>query len=90
MARLRAKEKALFYPTPPNVVHLIASNIIPNQTSGSLLDPSCGIGDALVTLGGHLNLATYGNELHPQRFAEAADKIGYALNGAREFLQIEG
>lgn len=89
MARLGAKEKVLWYPTPIEIAHLITSNIIPGQR-GSICDPCCGDGAALVTLGSHLNLATYGCELHTGRFLQAQTKIGYCLNGAREFLAVEG
>ena len=89
MARLRAKESMLYFPTPPRVVFLISSNLIPSS-GGTIFDPCCGTGEALVTLGSHLNLTTYGNELDPKRFTEAEAQVGHCLNGAREFLQIEG
>lgn len=88
MARLAAKEKALYYPTPPNVVELIASNIVP--APGLILDPCCGTGEAVQLLGDRLGLVTYGNELHAGRFAEANERLTHCLNGAREFLQVEG
>lgn len=89
MARLAAKEKILFYPTPLEIVELIASNIVPGN-EGAILDPCCGTGEPLALLGARLGLTTYGNELHPGRFAKAAKRLAYCLNGAREFLDIEG
>ena len=88
MSRLEAKEKALFYPSPPNVIELIASNITPGP--GTILDPCCGTGDPLAQLGQRLGLATYGNELHQGRFSQATDQLDFCLSGGREFLAIEG
>ncbi|MEW5957715.1 MAG: DUF6094 domain-containing protein [Chloroflexota bacterium] len=96
MARLAAKKKALFYPTPLEIVELIAGNITPavrdspDEGMGSILDPCCGTGEPLAVLGNHLNLLTYGNELHPARFAQAKTRLDHCLNGAREFLVVEG
>ncbi len=89
MARLKAKEKILFYPTPLEIVETIASNVIPSG-GGTILDPCAGTGEPLALLGSQLGLTTYGNELHPERFAQARTRLDYCLNGAREFLQVEG
>lgn len=91
MARLAAKAKVLFYPTPLAIVETIADNIIsplrgPDERAGAILDPCCGTGEPLALLGNHLGLITYGNELHPQRFVQAKARLDYCLNGAREFL----
>ncbi len=95
MARLAAKAKVLFYPTPLEIVETIAQNIItplqgPDERAGSLLDPCCGTGEPLALLGNHLGLMTYGNELHPDRFQQAKARLDYCLNGAREFLEVAG
>lgn len=95
MARLRAKEKLLFYPTPLEIVETMATNIIsavagPDARVGTICDPCCGSGEPLALLGHHLGLVTYGNELHPQRFAQAKPRLDYCLNGAREFLDVAG
>ena len=96
MARLAAKAQALFYPTPIEVMELIAGNIIstvensPDERVGSILDPCCGTGEPLALLSSHLNLIAYGNELHPERYAQAKPRLDYCVNGAREFLQVEG
>ncbi|MCB0174234.1 MAG: hypothetical protein KDJ97_27220 [Anaerolineae bacterium] len=89
MARLAAKEKTLFYPTPLDIVATIATNINPGPAE-AILDPCCGDGQPLALLGERLGLRTYGNELHPQRFAEASTRLDYCLNGAREFLVTQG
>src|SRR5687768_7469592 len=89
MARLAAKEKILFYPTPLEIVHCIASNI-KSTSGGTILDPCCGTGEPLAVLGQLLGLTTYGNELHPKRFNQARLQLDYCLNGAREFLQVGG
>jgi len=89
MARLAAKAKALFYPTPLTVVELIGSNIT-SDGNGTILDPCCGTGEPNALLGQRLGLITYGNELHPKRFAQAKPRLDHCLNGAREFLDIEG
>jgi hypothetical protein len=90
MARLAAKEKVLFYPTPLEVIDLISSNIVAGQEGGTILDPCCGSGEPLARLGERLGLTTYGNELHPERFATAQPQLDRCLNGAREFLQVDG
>ncbi len=95
MARLAAKAKVLFYPTPLEIVETIAENIItpirgPDERVGALLDPCCGTGEPLAWLGNHLGLVMYGNELHPDRFTQAKPRLDYCLNGAREFLEVEG
>ena len=50
MARLAAKEKALFYPTPLAIIELIISNILSNG-NGPILDPCCGTGEPVALLG---------------------------------------
>jgi type I restriction-modification system DNA methylase subunit len=89
MARLAAKEKALFYPTPLEIVATIASNIV-SSDGGTICDPCCGTGEPLALLGDKLGLITYGNELHPERFAQAKTRLDHCQNGAREFLEVEG
>ena len=95
MARLKAKEKLLFYPTPLHIVDMIALNIVPgvsgpDERIGAMVDPCCGTGEPLAHLGNHLGLLTYGNELHPERAAQARAKLDYCVTGAREFLAVEG
>ena len=95
MARLAAKAKALFYPTPLEIVETIASNIVsevdgPDERVGTICDPCCGTGEPLALLGHYLGLITYGNELHPERYVQARPRLTHCLNGAREFLEIEG
>ncbi|MCB0176455.1 MAG: hypothetical protein KDJ97_38510, partial [Anaerolineae bacterium] len=87
MARLRAKEKILFYPTPLSVVEVIATNVA--TAGGRLFDPCCGDGRPAHLLGQRLGLTTYGVELHPDRAAQAAQRLDHCLTGAREFLVTE-
>ena len=47
MARLAAKSKVLFYPTPAKIMALIASNLTkpdPSDPTGAILDPCAGTG----------------------------------------------
>ena len=95
MARLAAKERVLFYPTPLKIVETIATNIIsdvsgPDERVGCILDPCAGTGEPLALLGDHLGMVSYGCELHPDRFNQAKTRLHYCLNGARECLQVEG
>ncbi|MCP4996134.1 MAG: hypothetical protein GY934_20495, partial [Gammaproteobacteria bacterium] len=95
MARLAAKEKVLFYPTPQEVMELIASNILtpasgPDDRVGTILDPCAGEGVPVAMLGHHLGLISYGCELHPERFAQAKLRLDHCLSGAREYLDIAG
>jgi hypothetical protein len=95
MARLAAREKLLFYPTPLDIVETIAGNIIPgvagpDERVGAILDPCAGTGEPLALLGNHLGLVTYGNELHPERYAQARHRLDHCLNGPREFLDVVG
>ena len=95
MARLAAKERVLFYPTPLNIVEMINSNIVcpvtsPDERVGTICDPCAGTGEPLALLGNHLGLVTYGNELHPERYTVARSRLDHCLNGAREFLSIKG
>lgn len=90
MSRLAAQQKLLFYPTPANVVNLIASNVKPSEVGGAILDPCCGDGEPVLALAVKLNLIAHGNELHPGRFREASGKLRSCTNGAREFLRTDG
>jgi len=92
---MTAKEKILFFPTPLDIVETIAGNIVcpvtgPDERVGTICDPCCGTGEPLTLLGNHLGLFTYGNELHPERYGVARSRLDQCLNGAREFLNIEG
>lgn len=89
MARLAAKEKVLFYPTPLEIMASVASNLT-SVGPGRMIDPCCGTGEPLALLGERLGWPTYGNELHPERYAVARTRLDHCLNGAREFLDVEG
>ncbi len=89
MARLAAKEKVLFYPTPMEIMDLIAANLKPGAP-GTILDPCAGTGAQVAYLGHLLSLERYGCELHPERFEEASTRLNVCLNGAREYLDVEG
>ena len=74
MARLEAQSKLLYYPTPPDVVALIASHFS-LQGEARIADPCCGDGAALKQfarlLGG--NVETWGVELSYERAERAAE-----------------
>ncbi len=95
MARLAAKSKVLFYATPLEMMELIASNIVspatePDERIGTILDPCVGDGLPVAMLANHLGLLSYGCELHPERFSQAQARLDHCLNGAREYLDVEG
>lgn len=90
MARLGAKEKALFYPTPLNVMDLIVSNLSYLGGRATILDPCAGTGEPLAYLAEHLSLISYGNELDPGRYEQVKSRVLHCLSGPRELLTIEG
>ena len=76
MARLEAKAKAGFFPTPDEVLPLICSHIRPLKEGNRILDPCCGDGRALHFLASHLKGIPYGIELDLERGKAAAERIG--------------
>ena len=86
--RLAAQAKGGFYPTPDRVVDMIADLIgtpsgyyYHNQETLRVLDPCCGVGDAVDRLAKRLHGAsaipveTYGVELHSDRAENAARRL---------------
>lgn len=90
MARLAAKEKLLFYPTPESVIDLIISNIEPSAGRGTIIDPCAGDGKPVSILADRLNLDSYGIEIHPERARQAGGLLTHCLNGPREFVETNG
>jgi len=95
MARLAAQAQAEYYPTPLEVVDLIAPYIQMGSSKERftrLFDPCCGEGLALARLAAQLRerfavpLQTWGNELHPERAAAAAARLDLALCAPFETL----
>ena len=89
--RLAAQAKGGYYPTPLQVVDLLAELIDSPPAYGRqgqtlrLLDPCCGGGDALAQLADNLRRAntlpveTYGVELHRDRAEAARELLDRAL-----------
>ena len=90
--RLAALAKGGFYPTPPNVVDLIAGLVhVPSSYYGyretvRMLDPCCGAGEAVSRLadriGGHgaVPTETFGVELHAERAEQARERLDRTLS----------
>ena len=89
MARLAAKEKGLFYPTPMEEIELILARL-KAERGGRALDPCCGDGKPLQRLGDALGLTTFGIELNERRAEEASARLDLVLSGPRELAAIEG
>ena len=89
--RLAAQARGGFYPTPPNVVDLVAGLVhVPSSYYGCretvrILDPCCGAGEALARLAGRLGgpgavpVETFGVELHAERAEQARERLDRAL-----------
>lgn len=80
MARLEAQSKLLYYPTPNEVVDLIATWFRAKQKV-RLADPCCGTGEALRRLADALEneVETWGVELSNSRAAQAALVLDHVL-----------
>lgn len=89
MARLEAISKALFYPTPIEIVKLIASYVKVSGV-GVILDPCAGDGGPIELLADQLKVTSFANELDPGRYEEVAGKVNHAVCGPRELLEVEG
>ncbi len=76
MARLEARKKMGFYPTPEETLSMIRRKL--HLTRGAtLLDPCCGDGNALLnTTSGHSEVSTYGVELDTERAGIATGVCG--------------
>jgi len=88
--RAEGKKKAGFYPTPVEVVELIAGFIERSIfTEGiRLLDPCCGEGEALKELASRLGLKeTYGVELDSKRAREAEKILKQVIAGSFEAMR---
>ena len=76
--RLTGQEKMGYYPTPTTLLDAIASHLIgpENGASARLLDPCCGMGEALAHIAAKLNASeTWGSELSPERSHQAAQVL---------------
>lgn len=80
MARLEAQSKLLYYPTPHDIVDLIATWFRAAQPV-RLADPCCGTGEALRRFANALNIKTetWGVELSNSRAAQAAQVLDHVL-----------
>ncbi len=86
MTRLAAQEKAEYYPTPLDIVDLVAESLVPPPDGMvRLLDPCAGEGIALERLAAHLRrrtvarVETWGVELHPGRAEAARERLDAVL-----------
>ena len=83
MPRLESLSKGGYYPTPPRVTAALARRLAAPAGGGKLavraLDPCCGTGAALATLGAALGAETYGIELHAGRAEEARATLDHVL-----------
>ena len=88
--RTAGKQKAGFYPTPNEVVELIADHIERPFVVGNFrfLDPCCGTGEALQILSNRLSVReTYGVELDEERAKQAGLVLKQVLSGSFESLR---
>ncbi len=79
MARLEAKAKAGFYPTPDTVVEHIAQALVFEERARAL-DPCCGEGKALHQIVQD-NAETYGIELDVERYRKSLKRLQHVLLG---------
>lgn len=83
MSRLESLSKGGYYPTPPRVTAALARHLAAPGNGGKLavraLDPCCGTGAALATLGAALGAETYAIELHNGRSEEARATLDHVL-----------
>jgi hypothetical protein len=80
MARLEARSKLLYYPTPNSIVDLIAAWFKADHPV-RLADPCCGTGEALRRFSDALGVKaeTWGVELSNSRAAQAAQVLDHVL-----------
>jgi len=88
MARLAAKEKMGFYPTPPHTLKVIVRKFLrgssfDDDSMHHFLDPCCGEGEALQEACGWLYPAkSWGIELDVERAASASDVLDEVVQGS--------
>ena len=87
--RLAAQKKMGYYPTPPEIAHIIPSFLKPDEKGKvyRLLDPCCGKGTALNIISQKLSekyrfkkFKTYGVELDLQRYTEAQATLNHTIH----------
>jgi tRNA1(Val) A37 N6-methylase TrmN6 len=80
MARLESMAKMGYYPTPQELIPIIARYLKPkHEGSIRIFDPCAGEGTALKTIGDHLQAETYGIEIDKRRGKEAQKKLTKCL-----------
>ena len=95
MTRLAAQERGEYYPTPPEVVSLIARAIRVQSVNGMptlrIFDPCVGEGLAVAQLAEdlkerypHVRVQTWGVEINPRRAAEAATRVDVVVGAPFE------
>ena len=82
MARLEARKKMGFYPTPEETLLMICRKL--HLTKGAtLLDPCCGDGSALFSAtNGYTEVCTYGVELDTERTSIACQRLTNVISGS--------
>ena len=87
--RPAAQKKMGYYPTPPEIAHIIPSFLKPDEKGKvyRLLDPCCGKGTALNIISQKLSekyrfkkFKTYGVELDLQRYTEAQATLNHTIH----------
>ena len=87
--RLAAQKKMGYYPTPPEIAHIVPSFLKPDEKGKvyRLLDPCCGKGTALNIISQKLSekyrfkkFKTYGVELDLQRYTEAQATLNHTIH----------
>ena len=87
--RLAAQKKMGYYPTPPEIAHIVPSFLKPDEKGKvyRLLDPCCGKGTALNIISQKLSekyrfkkFKTYGVELDLQRYTEAQAMLNHTIH----------
>ena len=87
--RPAAQKKMGYYPTPPEIAHIIPSFLKPDEKGKvyRLLDPCCGKGTALNIISQKLSekyrfkkFKTYGVELDLQRYTEAQAMLNHTIH----------
>ena len=80
MARIESMAKMGYYPTPEALTPIIARYIKPTEHGTiRIFDPCAGTGEALKTIGDHLQAETYGIEIDKKRGKEAQTKLTKCL-----------
>jgi hypothetical protein len=87
---LAAARHGQYFPTPPEMVSLIAANVRVEHQMPNIGDFSCGEGAALAQLTEIWHGVSWGNELETERYKVACTRLDYCTHGPQETLRAEG